>query len=152
DTGIAPQLKALPYWISWRPVPNGTRTEKIPTDPVTGQNIDHTNPDNWLEYITAGTTAVEHQVGIGFEFTKTNDLTGIDLDKCRDLHTGEIAPWASAIVRLLNSYTEISVSGTGLHIIVSGTLPKGRRKRGAIEAYDDGRFFAITGNRLPETP
>src|SRR5262245_38662685 len=107
DSGIAPQLKAYPHWIPWRPVPTGTRTEKIPTDPVTGQLLSLMNSSNWLDYITAGTLAIEHHVGLGFVFTKTAGLTGIDLDKCRDPHTGEIAPWALTIVRSLNSYTEI---------------------------------------------
>jgi putative DNA primase/helicase len=56
------------------------------------------------------------------------------------------------LVRNFNSYTEISPSGKGLHIIIKGKLPaKGRRKDG-IEIYDKARFFTVTGNRMADSP
>ena len=68
------------------------------------------------------------------------------------LETGEIKPWARQIIIGLNSYTEVSPSGTGLHIFVRGHLPDKGQKRGPIELYDRERYFTVTGAHLPETP
>jgi putative DNA primase/helicase len=70
------------------------------------------------------------------------------LDRCRDPETGQIEPWALDVVRSMNSYTEVSVSGTGLHIIVKGKLPPSGRKKGQFEMYDELHYFAITGQRI----
>lgn len=79
----------------------------------------------------------------------------IDLDDCRDPETGEIQQWAQEIVRRLGSYTEISPSGRGLHIIATvrdkSNLPAGR-KMGNIEFYTCNRYITITGNRLENAP
>ena len=53
------------------------------------------------------------------------------------------------MLQKLNSYTELSPSGAGLHIIVFGVLPPGNRKVDDVEMYDDRRFFTITGRILP---
>ena len=53
----------------------------------------------------------------------------------------------------LESYTEISPSGRGLHILVKAALPEHvGRKQGAVEIYDAQRYFAVTGERLAGTP
>jgi putative DNA primase/helicase len=41
----------------------------------------------------------------------------LDLDKCRDRETGEVAEWAVGIVEAAGSYCEVSPSGTGLRIV-----------------------------------
>jgi hypothetical protein len=91
-------------------------------------------------------------LGLGFVFSKTASLVGIDLDKCRDATSGVLEPWAQDIVTALNSYTEVSPSGRGVHIFVSGELPLGRRKKDRIEVYQHGRFFTVTGRHLEGTP
>ena len=79
---------------------------------------------------------------------------GVDLDGCINPETGEVTPAARALVDELDSYTEISPSGRGLHIFVEATLPPGRRVAHdlGIEMYGQGRFFTITGRRLNDTP
>jgi len=51
------------------------------------------------------------------------------------------------IVHYLDSYAELSASGTGLHIIVKGMQVPNRRK-GEIEVYSSKRFFVVTGREL----
>jgi putative DNA primase/helicase len=63
--------------------------------------------------------------GIGFVFTESDPFCGVDLDACVDPKTGEIASWASEIVRELNSYTAFSPSGTGLHVLLRAEFPPG---------------------------
>jgi primase-polymerase (primpol)-like protein len=76
----------------------------------------------------------------------------VDLDKCLDPKTGEIEGWAQEVIEELDSYTEISPPGTGVHILVRGELPAGRNRRGRFEAYDRGRYFTVTGKHLPGSP
>ena len=55
-------------------------------------------------------------------------------------------------MRVINSYTEVSPSGTGLRIFAQGGLSGKGRKRGDIELYSQGRFLTVTGDHLPGTP
>jgi putative DNA primase/helicase len=76
----------------------------------------------------------------------------IDLDHSVDRTTQTITdPQAAEIVQSLNSYTELSPSGTGLHILASGQLP-GKGIHTAIEMYGQDRFTTITTDQLPGTP
>jgi putative DNA primase/helicase len=74
-------------------------------------------------------------------FSSADPYTGIDLDNCVD-GDGEIAGWALEIVRYFDSYTELSATGTGLHIIVRGEKPN--RRKGEVEVYSSKRFFTVT--------
>jgi hypothetical protein len=121
---------------------------KIPKNPKTGGNALPNTPSTWGS-IEAALIGIEtHNFeGIGFEFSKDDPFTGIDLDKCVNA-AGELEPWAQQIVDRLDSYVEASPSGKGIHIIVKGSLPPDGRKKGKIECYDQGRFFTVTGNVL----
>jgi primase-polymerase (primpol)-like protein len=94
--------------------------------------------------------------GIGFVFDVKDPYVGIDLDNCRNPKTEVIADWAWEIIRALDSYAEVSPSGTGVHIISRGRLPGGKGRRialsgGNIEMYSRGRYFTFTGNRIDGT-
>jgi primase-polymerase (primpol)-like protein len=52
----------------------------------------------------------------------------------------------------LNSYTEISPSGTGVHIYTKAKLPSTGRRKNNIEFYNSGRYFTVTGWHLEGTP
>src|SRR5262249_43469545 len=65
-------------------------------------------------------------------------------------------PWADQIIRELDSYTEISPSGRGAHVITKGELPDGRRQiqfdgdHHGVGLYDAarGRYLTMTGSRI----
>src|SRR5262250_2400416 len=121
DTKIPADLKVRPCWVNWKAKSNGERIDKIPMNPVTGGPASTTNADDWSDYVTVGIAASTHNdLGVGFVLDRGNAIAGIDLDHCRDPETGRIEPWADEIVQQLDSYTEISPSGTGLHIFVRG--------------------------------
>lgn len=92
--------------------------------------------------------------GIGFVFTSNDPYIGIDCDGCLDGNT--LNPFVQDLVKFCDSYTEKSISGTGIHIIIKGKLPEGfRNKRSmthqgfkALEVYDHGRYFTMTGKIL----
>ena len=85
-------------------------------------------------------------------FSEGDPYVGIDVDNCRDQRTGALNEIAQNIVQMLQSYTEISPSGTGIHIFCRGTLPPGARRKGTVEMYNQGRYFTVTMNHLPGTP
>jgi putative DNA primase/helicase len=78
-------------------------------------------------------------------FSSADPYTGIDLDNCVD-ENGKIALWALEIVRCFDSYTELSATGSGLHIIVRGEVPN--RRKGHVEVYSSKRFFTVTGHAV----
>lgn len=149
---IPPGLRELPQWVPWNLVERdgAEKPTKLPVNPHTGGAASSTNPATWGTF----QTAMEYQQadGVGFVFTPDDPYVGIDLDGCRDPETGQLTAEASAIVERLNSYTEVSPSGTGLHIIVRGELPPGGRRKGGVEMYQTGRYFTMTGDRAADTP
>jgi primase-polymerase (primpol)-like protein len=96
--------------------------------------------------------AVATDCGVGFVFTAIDRFLGVDLDDCREPEDGTLSEPACEIVEELDSYTEVSPSGTGVHVLAVGSLPEGRSRHGTVEMYDDARFFTITGEHVADTP
>lgn len=140
-------------WVCWRYEERDGKKTKVPYAPVTGRRASSRDPSTWGGYEEAVRAAKERGMsGVGFVFTAEDDLCGVDLDGCLDPETGEIERWVQEIVEELDSYTEISPSGTGVHILLRARLPEGRNRKGRFEAYDRGRFFTVTGRHLSGTP
>lgn len=150
-------MRDLKQWVTWRSEERDGKATKIPYSPRTGSRASSMDPATWAmfsEAVAAHRTAgdsSEHS-GIGFVFTAYDAYCGVDLDNCRDSESGELEPWAREIADELDSYTEVSPSGTGLHIICRGELPPGRNRKGSVEAYQSGRYFTVTGRHLEGTP
>ena len=131
-------------WVAYRIESINGRTTKVPYNPRTGRKASATDPSTW---VTAWENRDEYD-GAGFVFTADDPYVGIDLDTCRDPETGIIEPWAIEVIEAFGSFTEPSVSGTGVHIIGRGQIPGDRNRAGKIEMYDRARFFTMTGNPL----
>jgi putative DNA primase/helicase len=84
-------------------------------------------------------------------FRAGGGVVGVDLDHV--IGEGEdVSPWVLRTVGAFNSYTELSVSGTGLHILCKGTSPDGKgHRREPIEIYDRGRYFTVSGHEFGDT-
>ena len=158
--GLPPTADALPdtllthdQWVCWRIQQRNDKQTKVPIIPDTTQFASTTDPETWRAFQTARQAVTTTPVdGLGFVFTAADPLIGVDLDDCRDPDAGEPAAWASQIIAQLDSYTEVSPSGTGYHILVTGTLPDGRNRAGDLELYDRSRFFTVTGDHVADTP
>jgi hypothetical protein len=76
----------------------------------------------------------------------------IDLDHVRDSQTGNLQPWALELVERLDTYTEISASGNGLHLVARGTLPRDFKiDTNPVEIYSGhipNKLLALTGDVL----
>lgn len=167
---IPADLRGLKQWVVWRYEldPDGKRWTKILYRPASpSKKADATDPFSWSDLPTAvgaylkgrDLTGPKRIDGIGFVFSPDDPYVGVDFDNCLDAD-GAIVPWAYPHIMTLETYGEISPSGRGVKFIAKGQLPgKGRRKTGigpdktgAVEMYDQARFFTITGNQLDGQP
>jgi putative DNA primase/helicase len=146
------ELRTADQFVCWREEDRDGDITKVPYS-VHGGRASSTNPKTWAPFEAAIAYAEEHSMsGVGFVFTEDDPYAGIDIDKCRNAETGEIEPWAWKIVAALDSYTEVSPSGTGLHVFVKATLPGPNNRKGPVEMYESGRYFTLTGEHLGGSP
>ena len=168
------ELKSCPHWVLWKREDRKGKVTKVPLQ-KNGKYAKSTDPKTWCSFEDA-VKALSFKVGEGIGFVFTRDtFSGIDLDHCYDQSTGKIDRWAIYFLARFKSYTEVSPSGTGLHIIVKGSIPEGRtgakksitrdivatfphdnegicyecgkiESNAAIEIYSEGRFFTVTGD------
>jgi putative DNA primase/helicase len=143
---IPQEIKKLDRWVCWNLEQKKEGFTKIPKDPNTGKNASASNPSTWGNFDTALDAMTQKGwTGIGFMFNG-DGLQGVDIDGCRDPETGELTDEARDIIFTLDSYTEVSQSGRGIHILCYGPdLPAGKRRSGHVEMYDRGRYFCMTG-------
>ncbi|MEN1969488.1 VapE domain-containing protein [Lentibacillus sp. N15] len=113
-----------------------------------GERASSTDVSTWTSY----EDAINNSNHVGYFISEHDPYTVIDLDDC--IINGVITKEAKSIVESVNSYTEISQSGTGLHIFVKGNKPGNRSKNSkkGFEMYDKERFIVTTGNHLENTP
>ncbi len=149
--GIPDELKTYRAWVLWKLSRVGDKPTKHPYSVHTGRRASSTDSRTWSSFEEA-LKAYEAggYEGIGFVFSSGDPYCGVDLDAAVDPGTGEVADWAGRIVEELDGYTELSPSGSGLHIIAKGRVPTGGNRRGSVEMYDSNRFFTMTGHRLGE--
>ena len=115
---IPRELQEREQWVCWRQETRDGKPTKVPLQPwAPYPRADSTDPSTWGTFQQAQKAAeVDGVDGIGFVFAD-DGLVGIDLDKCV-LEDGTLHPAAAEIVRDLDSYTELSPTGTGVHVIV----------------------------------
>lgn len=166
-------MRNAPHWVG--------RVYKTPINPRTLRGAVQTVPSTWGTFKQAvdsigktahykdGDVAAEGIVdGIGFMLS--NGWAGVDLDTVLDPRTGEIAPDAEKIIEDFASYTEISLSGYGLHIFIHAPVSTplegnkypladngvvrfgsdGKAKEPEVEMYTHSRFLTVTGNRFTD--
>lgn len=170
DCGIGPQttvfhrlpaeMRALRQWCV---VPNSA-TDKAPRT-VDGRHASVTDPASWTDFDTASRVAEAKGWLIGFVFTATDPFACIDLDvvnaTTQEQKGQPIDPakWTTPaemerlqkIVQAFDSYSEVSRSGQGLHILLNGNIGDGRRRDG-VEVYSQERFLICTGRVYADRP
>lgn len=147
------ELARQKQWVNWRSeFTDDGKPTKRPYNARTGNFATSIHPATWstLDEVRKATG----YDGVGSVFTAKDPYTGIDLDHC--VVNGKLEPWALDIIERMASYTEWSPSGTGVHIWVRGVLPTNAYHKvknipgathmdAAIEMYDRGRYFTVTG-------
>jgi putative DNA primase/helicase len=172
--GIAARLRLLPHWGNWMFTPDA-RKRPVVTPVLTdrgsvagGYWASKTKDEDWGPFEAAVDaynrylTSRNPYHGIYLLFTRDDGLLGIDIDHCVR-PDGSIMPWALWIIEQIGSYVELSVSGTGIHIVVEAaapwtngqcyvTFPIADAEGSKVEIYHHTVGFAITGVRpaLPD--
>jgi primase-polymerase (primpol)-like protein len=154
ERGVLPTtLVEREQWLCWEEQERDGKPTKVPITPGSGAFASATDPETWTDLETAVDHLENSAVdGLGFVFTEEDPIVGVDLDDCRDPEAGRVDSDAREVVTRLDSYTEISPSGTGFHILLEGELPEGRNRKGTVEMYDSARFFTMTGDHVDVTP
>lgn len=120
---------------------------KVPYMP-SGQNAKPNDPTTWSTYAEVVATQDSFD-GIGIVFT--GKLLGIDIDHC--IVDGNVSAEIAEFIEQAHTYTEISPSGTGLHLylplteaLVLEAKKSPRIEDSGFECYTSGRYFTVTGN------
>lgn len=145
------ELKELDHWCCFKieKVDNG-RFTKRPYNPNTNEMAKSNDETTWVSFEDATSQSLNYD-GIGFFFKAP--YVGIDLDKVGNeieeyLEQPDTDNIIGEFINVLETYAEISPSGTGIHLITKGELPPRGRRRGNVEIYDTGRFFTMTGKHI----
>ena len=155
---IPEEMKALRQWVCYRVQERNGVPTKIPyrTDKVGRGNAKTNDPATWHtfdEVVEAAAKPKNRFDGIGFVLSESDPYVFIDLDHV--VADGEIEPWAREIIERVGTYTELSQSGTGIHIIARAKKPGPRcrtHSRPDFEIYDNVRLVVFTGKTWPDAP
>ncbi|MGL4697102.1 phage/plasmid primase, P4 family [Enterococcus larvae] len=146
------ELRELRQWGLYRRTWNEEKQkyDKEPMNPHNGYKGRSNDESTWSDFQTA-LSAMERFKADGLAFYFKPPYVGIDLDDIGDdlerYLEGDIENnIVYVFMNATKTYSEISMSGKGIHIIGKGEIPGERRRKGDVEMYTDGRFFAITGN------
>ena len=133
---IPEELRTLKHWVCWQAVKDErshSGISKKPIDPLTGKNARSNDPSTWTDFETA-LKASQRFSGLGFMFGGSGYF-GVDLDdiseELESYREGR-ANIVSEFVNTLQSYAEVSQSGTGIH----------RRRKRAYPEYPPRRCAA----------
>ncbi len=139
---IPKEMKQCKNWVCWHWEERNGKKTKIPYFPETGRPAKSNDPNTWTTYENA-ITCKNRYSGIGF-MLGSSPFVGIDIDHC--IHDGKADSEAQIIIDNLDSYTEYSPSGAGIHIIVKADIGEKGRRKGPLEIYPQGRYFTVTGD------
>ena len=123
--------------------------KKVPFT-VAGTAASSTDPSTWATHREAKASSV----GVGIGYMLGAGIGCIDLDHC--ISDGVVAGWAQEVLNANpNTFTEVSMSGHGIHIFGLLDEAPGRKIRDGvrnIEFYSVGRYIALTGSRFGGSP
>ena len=148
---VPAELRAEARWVCWRREERGGKATKIPVCAANGRMAKSTDPATWATFDEAVAAVGRWRCdGVGFVFGPDRAYTGLDLDHV--LVDGALDAAYRWVVEQAGTYTEVSPSGDGLHLIFRGSKPdwaqrarKGQPGGRVVEMYDRDRYFTVTG-------
>lgn len=148
---IPNEMRTFNQWVVWRYEDrDANKPTKVPYSPRTNRLASVTDPMTWASFDEAvAALQTDWYAGIGFVLTDADPYTFIDLDDTKG--DQQALDRQVKVYNEFDSYAELSPSGNGLHIIVKGSVPCGRR-RSYIEVYSTERYMTMTGNVYRDAP
>jgi len=140
-------------WVVWRYEQRNNKSTKVPYSARTLMPASVTEPSHWSTYGEAISLMQSRHGsfdGIGFVLSDADPYTIIDLDDPTG-DVGQVERAHKVLEAFAGTYSEMSPSGNGMHIIVRGRIPQGRR-RAKIEMYSSERYMTMTGNTYNDQP
>lgn len=151
---ISLEIESLDQWIVWST--EGSADVRRPYNAnLPGEYASVADPSTWSSFERALATydSFDRIDGIGFVFTSSDPYVGIDFD---NVARGEddLEPWVWEIVERIDSYSEWSPSGQGVHVIARDEQEVVERasKTSKLEIYPRSRFFTFTYHSMATTP
>ncbi|MEI8013131.1 MAG: hypothetical protein WCI27_11760, partial [Candidatus Omnitrophota bacterium] len=142
---IPPVFKDAISWVYFVFIPQpGKKPKKEPMNAATGGHAMSNEAGTWSPFEKAEAKALAVNADALGSIILPG-YTGVDLDGC--VVDGLISPQARKIMARLDTYTEFSPTGTGIHLIIKGAVPKDRKFTAlGVEIYSGQRFLTFTGN------
>lgn len=156
-------LKSEKIWLVWRKeevkTPGGEaqlnkRFTKVPYQ-IDGNHASVVDPSTWVTFDEAMRAVADESKnfsGVGFTISKHCPLLCIDLDHCLDADGKLTRDDFLIVMQAADTYTELSPSGDGLHIILAldahMSLISNKKTNDdgtAFECYTESRYFTFTG-------
>jgi len=142
-SSLPQELVGKKNWVLWKWENRNGKYTKPPYQ-TNGMPAKSNDPNTWAGFDEVYLAYKNGQWdGVGFQLGE--DLAGIDWDNCRDFQSGEIKPEILEKIKTINSYTEISPSGTGCKTLLLGKLPAGGHHSNDIGVFNHTRYFCLTG-------
>lgn len=155
------ELTSLRQWVVWRTVVRvNADGEEMATKPPFNPHASQypasvSDPGTWGSFAEAMECWRTHPdiEGVGFIFVENGEFFGIDIDDERKVRPEFLEKRRELVKDILGNvvtYTEVSPSGNGIHMIGRGRLPFGvqgrRSEKLQVEVYGSKRYFTMTGN------
>ena len=143
------EMREHKAWVLWKYVDKGKpKLDKIPYS-VSNYQASPTNPNDWSDFDNViRCYNVGGYDGIGFVFSKNDPYAFIDLDVKAGEQPSDIQ---QKILNEFDTYSELSPSGRGLHLIVKGSVSRDRNF-GGVELYSNTHYATMTGNVFANKP
>ncbi len=151
------ELRARPQWLLASPNEHGEL--KVPTTVNLSGDLrpgSHSDASTWLDFDYALACAREFGLGLGYVLSADDPFTCVDFD-VKNEHNKPNNPelWTKPedfermrmLMEDLDSYTEWSQSGQGVHVWCRANIGEGL-KRAGVEVYSQQRFIVCTGRSL----
>ncbi|MHC3438505.1 phage NrS-1 polymerase family protein [Natrialbaceae archaeon A-gly3] len=112
------------------------------------------HPENQLSFRDVCRMAKKRNGKPAFALHSEDPFVILDFDDVRDSVEGQISDEVAAWIERLPTYSEISRSGTGLHLVCEGAMLPGRNEtgeldeQGKVEVFDSGQYVILTGRQI----
>lgn len=159
---LLPRLKRMDRWLCWQKKELEHRVAKIPVDVNEQQEyayrVSYRDPDHWYTYKEATKLVSKYDYIDGLQVViidSRDPYVIVDFDNCIDPETNRVDPAARKYLKQTNTYTELSPSGTGFHLVFQGSIPRqgwsAETDEIDLEVYNK-YIITVTENHVMQTP
>jgi hypothetical protein len=141
-------LKSLPRWVNWKLTQTSTGLDKLAFNPTTNKVAESDDPSTWATYAEVCAAKAQGRFdSYGIALGKEVGLVVVDFDKVRATKNDPWPEWVLNEIEALDSYTEVSASGRGFHVLLWGSIPSNHNKQKCqTEIWDSVKMFVLTGD------